>query len=57
MKLNKLRRRRGGVIDRRAEGPTGGGGMGFPMPGTPVIWKGATNSPAPPRSSVLGVTL
>jgi uncharacterized protein len=33
MKLNKLRRRRGGVIDRRAEGPTGGGGgLGFPMP-------------------------
>ena len=41
MKLNKLRRRRGGVIDRRGAGPTGGsgfpipggGGGGFPMPG------------------------
>jgi hypothetical protein len=32
MKLNKLRRRRGGVIDRRAEGPAGGG-LGLPMPG------------------------
>ena len=33
MRLNKLRRRQGGVIDRRAAGPTGGGGGGFPMPG------------------------
>ena len=32
MKLRKLRRRSGGVIDRRGEGPTGGGGVGFPMP-------------------------
>ena len=38
MKLNKLRRRRGGVIDRRGEGYGGGGissgrGMGMPIPG------------------------
>jgi predicted metalloprotease len=44
MKLNKLRRRSGGVIDRRGEGPaggglglpgvpTGGGGGGLPIPG------------------------
>ncbi len=31
MKLNKLRRRRGGVIDRRGAGPAGG--SGFPIPG------------------------
>jgi len=41
VKLNKLRRRRGGVIDRRGAGPAGGSGFpipgggsgGFPMPG------------------------
>ncbi len=37
MKLGKLRRRRGGVIDRRSAGPTGGmrgnGGAGLPIPG------------------------
>jgi predicted metalloprotease len=38
MKLNKLRRRQGGVIDRRGQAPVGGGmamprGMGIPMPG------------------------
>src|SRR4029079_6315116 len=38
MKLNKLRRRQGGIISRRGESPVGGGmamprGMGIPMPG------------------------
>jgi predicted metalloprotease len=39
VKLKKLRRRPGGVIDRRAQGPTGGGfagrmpGGGIPLPG------------------------
>ena len=38
MKLNKLRRRQGGIIDRRGQAPVGGGmamprGMGIPMPG------------------------
>ena len=37
MKLGKLRRRSGGVIDRRSAGPTGGirrlGGGGLPIPG------------------------
>jgi predicted metalloprotease len=35
MKLNKLRRRSGGVIDRRGEGPAGGGG-GLGLPGVPT---------------------
>jgi predicted metalloprotease len=38
MKLNKLRRRQGGIIDRRGQAHVGGGmamprGMGIPMPG------------------------
>ena len=30
MKLNRMRRREGGVVDRRSAGPTGGGGLSFP---------------------------
>ena len=34
MKLNRMRRREGGVVDRRSAGPTGGaGGLSFPGPG------------------------